>query len=127
MNTTNQIGSVPAAGLERKVIELIKLIWKENHQLFIVVIVVVVLLFQEARDPQYPVTCLYDHQSSYKKNLRHRHLLDNGASKAIDLKSATEACAYYNVAGDLRHFCIEDVMVTGDVELASDPFYSNYY
>ncbi len=80
------------------------------------------MLFQDAREPQYPVTCLYD-ESSEKKNLRHRRLLDNGASKAMDLKSATAACAS-TIVGEMRQFCIEDVMATGDVELASDPFYN---
>ena len=80
------------------------------------------MLFQDARDPQYPVTCLYD-ESSKKKNLRHRRLLDNAASQTMDLEAATAACAH-TILGEMRQFCIEDVMATGDEELASDPFYN---
>lgn len=82
------------------------------------------MLFQDAREPQYPVTCLYD-ESPEKKNLRHRRLLDNGASikKAMDLEAAMAACAS-TIVEQIRQFCIEDVMATGDLELASDPFYN---
>ena len=82
------------------------------------------MLFQDAREPQYPVTCLYD-ESPEKKNLRHRRLLDNGASikKAMDLEAAMAGCAS-TIVEKLRQFCIEDVMASGDLELASDPFYN---
>jgi len=59
------------------------------------------MLFQVPREPQYPVTCLYD-ESSEKKTLRRhrRRLLDssNGANRAMDLKTAMVACAH-TVAG----------------------------
>ncbi len=80
------------------------------------------MLFQESRAPQYPVGCLYEDQSSLtgkknKKNLRRRH-----DGSGITREEAMEACAH--AVGDMKAFCIDDVMATGDVELSTDPFYN---
>ena len=77
------------------------------------------MLFQKARAPQYPVGCSYDSSSS---NLRHsgrRRLMDaTGMSEDV----ASKACANA-VAGKKMEFCVADLMMTGDVDLAEDPFY----
>ena len=77
------------------------------------------MLFQKARAPQYPVGCSYESSSS---NLRHsgrRRLMDaTGMTEDV----ASKACANA-VAGKKMEFCVADLMMTGDVDLAEDPFY----
>ncbi len=81
------------------------------------------MLFQESREPQYPVTCSYDadHEDS-KTQLRRRLLHNKNAEDAVTREEATEACAH--TIGEKKNFCIDDVMVTGDLELSTDPFYN---
>ncbi len=70
------------------------------------------------------MTCFYD-ESYEEKNLRHRRfLLNNAASKAMNLEAVAVACASTSIVGELRQFGIEDVMTTGDIELASNPCYN---
>jgi hypothetical protein len=83
-------------------------------------------LFQEQRFPQYPQGCVYKSTSFFKKNkmmLRRRLLLDSVDEAALEMK-ARKACA--KSSGDdniINQFCFNDVMATGDLELAEDPFY----
>ena len=85
-------------------------------------------LFQENRAPQHPRGCIYESQSKIsgrkKDNLR-RRLMTVGSNKeayaAITLDKATMAC---NASvGKKKDFCIGDIMATGSLELAEDPFY----
>ncbi len=82
-------------------------------------------LFQENRFPQHPQGCVYE-STSFKKNkkmLRRRLLLDSFDEAAFK-SDARKACA--KTVGDdtiMAQFCINDVMATGDLELAEDPFY----
>jgi len=82
-------------------------------------------LFQEKRFPQYPEGCVYE-STSIKKNkrmLRRRLLLDSVDEAALEM-NARKACTK-SVGDDtiMNQFCFNDVMATGDLELAEDPFY----
>lgn len=85
-------------------------------------------LFQESRAPQYPVGCVYEDQSPLvgknKKKLRRRHLLALGENEGtgVTREEAMEACSH--AVGEMKVFCIDDVVATGDVELSTDPFYN---
>lgn len=74
-------------------------------------------LFLENRAPQYPVGCAYE-QTSFKTGIR-RRLMDNSN---VSLELASAACVSDH--DQKREFCIADVMATGDLDLASDPFYN---
>jgi hypothetical protein len=81
-------------------------------------------LFQEKRFPQYPQGCVYE-STSFKKNkmmLRRRLLLDSFDEAAFQI-DARKACSK-SVGEDtiMNQFCFNDVMATGDLELAEDPF-----
>jgi hypothetical protein len=83
-------------------------------------------LFQEKRFPQYPQGCVYESSTSFKKKktmLRRRLLLDSVDEAALEM-DARKACAK-SVGDDtiMNQFCFDDVMATGDIELAEDPFY----
>jgi hypothetical protein len=86
-------------------------------------------LFQEKRFPQYPQGCVYESSTSFKKKktmLRRRLLLDSVDEAALEM-DARKACAK-SVGGDdtiMNQFCFDDVMATGDLELAEDPFYQH--
>ena len=76
------------------------------------------MLFQEARYPQHPVGCAYTSKAS--SNLRQRRrLIDNTSGASNDV--ATKACS--SLTGKKTEFCILDIVITGDIELANDPFY----
>ena len=77
------------------------------------------MLFQERRAPQHPAGCVYE-SSGKQKNVR-RRLMDDAATE-VTLAIATEACT--KAVGNMKDFCVEDVMATGDLELAEDPFYN---
>ena len=73
-------------------------------------------LFLKNRSPQYPMGCLYTNENiDGKKNLC-RRLMDKWS-----IGDVTKACM--NVSGAKKDFCIMDVMLTGDLDLAGDPFY----
>ena len=74
-------------------------------------------LFQEHRTPQHPSGCRYEKTGKASQKGRRRLLADSG----VDIEVATKACAKWQ--GYKKDFCIEDVMVTGDTELAKDSFY----
>jgi hypothetical protein len=81
-------------------------------------------LFQDKnRGPQHPFGCIYEAQQT-KRNVRRRRLTDYdnaGGSEIMNLELATKACA--DAAAHKKQFCVDDVMVTGDLELTEDPFY----
>ena len=84
-------------------------------------------LFQEQRFPQYPQGCVYE-STAFKKNKRilHRRLLSDSVDEAALEIEARKACAQ-SVGDDtiMNQFCFNDVMATGDLELAEDPFYQH--
>jgi hypothetical protein len=85
-------------------------------------------LFQEKRFPQYPQGCVYESTKSFKKKktmLRRRLLLDSvdEAALEIDARKACTKSIEDNHTNIMSQFCINDVMATGDLELAEDPFY----
>ena len=77
-------------------------------------------LFAENRAPQHPAGCLYQSQQQTNAYLR-RRLMDDSMNAAMTIELATQACE--NLIGRKKDFCISDVMATGDLELAEDPFY----
>ncbi len=79
------------------------------------------LFTDKTRFPQYPMGCVYEASSDSNRNLR-RRLRAESEVEGVTLDVAREACA--KRFGDLNQFCIDDVMATGDVELAEDPFYA---
>jgi hypothetical protein len=84
-------------------------------------------LFQEKRFPQYPEGCVYESTTAFKDNkrmLRRRLLLDSVDEAALEI-DARKACAKSVGEEDtiMSQFCFNDVMATGDLELAEDPFY----
>ena len=84
-------------------------------------------LFQDKnRVPQHPAGCIYESQQ-VKSNLRHRrHLMDEDSAgsdeEAMAVEAAEKACV--RATGEKQQFCIDDVMATGDLELAEDSFYN---
>ncbi len=75
-------------------------------------------LFQDgSRHPQYPNGCEYIADKSHHVR---RRLQDT--NQKVDIGVATKACSH--LIDTMRGFCIDDIMATGDVELAEDPFYS---
>lgn len=76
-------------------------------------------LFLDDRAPQYPNGCVYEVEK--ERNLRRRRLTDESA-EGVTIEVAQSACA--NMKGHNKDFCIGDVMATGDLELAKDPFYN---
>jgi hypothetical protein len=77
-------------------------------------------LFAENRPPQHPTGCVYKSQKQTNAYLR-RRLLDGTTNTAMTTEMATKACEKFS--GRKKDFCISDIMATGDVELAEDPFY----
>lgn len=61
------------------------------------------MLFHDIRAPQYPETCMLPSVSSRRLRM-------------TDRRRAEEACA--GVDGSMVDFCIDDVMLTGDSDLA---------
>ena len=79
------------------------------------------ILFQERRYPQYPAGCVYEDQSAGKEKTKVRRRLLGNNAHGVAREMALEACAH--AVGKMKAFCIDDVLTTGDVELAMDPFY----
>lgn len=91
-------------------------------------------LFQDAdRVPQHPVGCIYgevhDERFSLKTHkLRHRRRLmeytsGSRSENKVSVVEAEKACAHA-AAGVKKQFCIDDVIATNDVELATEEFYN---
>ncbi len=88
-------------------------------------------LFRDRRFPQHPAGCRYEEEDNIKnsstnkkKNKRRRRLMTNTAvtTTSVDEDAATEACSRSR-DDKKRDFCIQDVVATGNLELAEDPFY----
>jgi hypothetical protein len=80
------------------------------------------MLFKERRAPQYPAGCVYEApKADLKAKYVRRRLMEDATGVSRDV--ATAACANL-AAGQKQEFCIADVMATGDLELAEDPFYN---
>ncbi len=78
-------------------------------------------LFQDTdRFPQFPKGCIYEEAvlDGAKKSLRRRLMED---ASRVSLEAATEACSH--LKGQVKEFCVTDIMATGDLDLAEDPFY----
>ena len=75
-------------------------------------------LFLEDRHPQYPASCMYE--SSKKSTSLRRRLSDH---LFVTPEVANEACAHLTNPKK-REFCITDVMATGLLDIADDPFYA---
>jgi hypothetical protein len=81
-------------------------------------------LFRENRAPQYPAGCIYE-QFARKNNVRgaskqanRRRLMD---INVVSREDAIKACSKSTV--QFMEYCVDDVMVSGDVEVAEDSFY----
>ncbi len=87
-------------------------------------------LFQDKkRVPQSPVPCLYDVLPENKSNVRRHHsrrrlVEDQEGSGIIDMDLVAKACK--KAAPRKKQFCLDDVMTTGDYELAHDSFYQQH-
>jgi hypothetical protein len=79
-------------------------------------------LFMSEREPQFPKGCLYDSKNSFlRQGRKHRRLMEVPRSE-ITVAEATAACSDAP-EGYKKHFCVDDVMATGDIDLVDDPFY----
>lgn len=79
-------------------------------------------LFVAKREPQFPKGCLYDSKNSFLRQGRNRRRLMEVPRSEITVAKATAAC-FDAPEGHKKHFCIDDVMATGDIDLVDDPFY----
>ena len=76
-------------------------------------------LFRENRAPQHPAGCMYEQKNLRHRNHSHRRLT---GLDAISFEDASKACNH-SYDQNLKEFCIADVMASGDLDLAQDPFY----
>jgi len=75
-------------------------------------------LFNINRPPQYPSKCAYDIRK--KAAIYHtRHLKE---LHDVTKEEAIVACSNHH-QGPLRNFCVDDVVLTGDLDTAKDEFY----
>ena len=79
------------------------------------------LFIDTERHPQYPDGCMYHGDSNKKQKVRRRRLFED--QQIVTAEEAKGACAHLKDE-DMRQFCVDDVLATGDVELAEDPFYA---
>jgi hypothetical protein len=70
------------------------------------------MLFHQVRAPQYPQKCIMPQAQQANKIRR--------LTATISKEQAIEACAHWSVNG--QDACIFDVMTTGDLEMAEEPF-----
>ncbi len=96
------------------------------------------MLFQKKRRvPQFPMGCIYEATTPLTKKEKRRHhrrrrrLLvtekqdDTSVTAGEELQRLQEAkAACSNSVGKMNQFCVDDVMATGDTDLAHDPFYA---
>ena len=75
-------------------------------------------LFNTSRAPQYPEKCIYDIKKT-ASNHHNRHLKE---LHTVSMIEATETCAIHR-PGALQTFCVDDVIMTGDLDSAKDEFY----
>jgi len=93
-----------------------------------------VKLFMDAnREPQAPSKCsivvdggVLDGTSAATAQLRgRRRLLEKDDGSIVNMESAAQDACSHVRDSKKKVFCIDDVIVTGMVELADDPFYNN--
>lgn len=75
-------------------------------------------LFQNSREPKFPSQCQY-FESQTKSTVRERRLKE---IHELKLSDARAACAAHQ-SGYMRDFCVDDVLATGDIDIAEDSFY----
>ena len=75
-------------------------------------------LFNKAESPQYPSRCCYSRECDNKQS-NERRLKE---VQTMNRETAIAACSAHLVT-QLREFCIEDVLATGDIETATSSFY----
>jgi len=75
-------------------------------------------LFNTARAPQFPSRCLYDMKKTTTSR-SNRHLKELHTVPTVD---AIAACAVHH-PGPLQKFCVDDVVMSGDLDSAKDEFY----
>lgn len=75
-------------------------------------------LFEIARIPQYPSSCLYvmNEKPTNSRKLKER--------SKVKMEDAIRVCAVHS-AGPMRQFCIDDVFATGDLDSATFEFYGS--
>ena len=80
------------------------------------------LFHDKNRSPQFPQGCVYEQSggkaTSSSNLLKGRRLME---LPMLTVDEAEEACVH--VTGDRKQFCVDDVLVTGDVELVNNSFY----
>ena len=76
-------------------------------------------LFHVNRPPQFPSKCMYDMKLIKKMNRSSRVLKEK---RTVSRKEAVDACAMH-LNKPMRSFCIDDVMMTGDIDSAEEDFY----
>ena len=75
-------------------------------------------LFNTDRAPQFPSRCLYDMKKTTSNN-HNRHLKELYIVPTVD---AIATCAMHH-PGPLQKFCVDDIVMTGNLESAKDGFY----
>ena len=82
-------------------------------------------LFKDStRHPQFPNGCEY--KADPMSQLRHhRRLLADDEMTSVTVEDAKKACAHLKEEVEIMDFCINDILVTGDLDLAEDPFYQH--
>ena len=75
-------------------------------------------LFSTDRAPQYPSKCVYDVEKTTSSH-RNRHLKE---LHIVPMEDAVDACAVHH-PGPLQQFCVDDVIMTADLDSAKDEFY----
>ena len=82
-------------------------------------------LFRENRAPQYPAGCVYEQfaknanfRGGAREQANRRRLMD---FNVVSREDAIKACSKSTV--QFMEYCVDDVMVSGDVEVAEDSFY----
>jgi len=75
-------------------------------------------LFSTDRAPQYPSKCIYDMKKTTSSR-RKRHLKE---LHIVPMQDAIDACAVHQ-SGPLQKFCVDDVIMSGNLDSAKDEFY----
>ena len=75
-------------------------------------------LFNTDRAHQYPSKCVYD-MKKIASSHRNCHLKE---LHTVPMEDAIDTCALHH-PGPLQKFCIDDVIMTGDLDSAKDEFY----
>ena len=71
------------------------------------------MLFRTSREPQYPAKCFLPDETAARVAAAERRRL----GQSVEIGEAEQACAHFT--GSAFKFCVHDVMVSGDLEVAS--------